>query len=231
MIKSGSNIREVHMKETEERIKKEVVEALFRDDRMNVSDIVVAVSGGTVALDGTVPSETAPKAAETACFSVPGVTMVENNLTPVTPEEARPTDQELEVTIKDTLLWDSDVDPSDIKVAAVHGVITLEGSVNSYWKKLKAEALAADVDGVVRVINDLVIVPIERVVDRAIADDIAGALDTNTSVNPDSIDVFVQNGKVTLTGTVSDQTAYETVAKIVQYVPGVVDIQNDLIIA
>jgi osmotically-inducible protein OsmY len=78
------------MKEIEERIKRDVVDELFKYDRVNISDIVVEVSGGKVSLNGTVPSSRDRKAAEEICFSIPGVTMVENNLIPKLLSDTRP---------------------------------------------------------------------------------------------------------------------------------------------
>lgn len=154
-----------------------------------------------------------------------------NNLTSVTLEDTRPTDEELEVSIKEALQWDPDVDPSNINISVVSGLVTLTGTVDSYWKKIKAEGKTAQFRDVIGIINDLVIVPKDRVVDQAIARDISQALDRDASVNPDHINIEVRNGKVVLTGNVWDRAAYETVEEIIQYVPGVADIQNDLIIA
>jgi osmotically-inducible protein OsmY len=154
-----------------------------------------------------------------------------NNLTPKSPNDLRPTDQELQVTIKDALLWDSDVDPSDITLTVVSGLVTLDGSVGSYGKKVKAGELAAGIKGVVQVINNLVVVPENGLVDRAVAKDISRALEGNPAVNPDTIDVGIQDGKVRLSGTVPGRRAYQAVEAIFRNIPGVVNIENDLIIA
>ncbi len=73
-------------------------------------------------------------------------------------------------------------------------MVTLDGVMDSYWKKIKAEDLAGTIFGVVKIINDIEVVSTERVVDRVIAKDIAAALDRHTGINPDSIDVEVKDG-------------------------------------
>lgn len=51
------------MARTEEQIKRDVVDQLFWDIRVDASDVTVEVSNGTVTLRGTVPTYLAAKAA------------------------------------------------------------------------------------------------------------------------------------------------------------------------
>jgi len=49
-------------------------------------------------------------------------------------------------------------------------------------------------------------------------------------INPDGIDVEVKDGVVYLSGAVSDWRAYQAVQDTARYSPGVVDVENQLII-
>ncbi len=216
---------------SEEQIKKDVVEQLYWDQRVDAATITVEVSGGKVTLDGMVPTYWARQAAESDCFTVLGVTAVVNNLKVEHPNKGKvPADQEIETRIKNLLMWNPEVDATDINLSVVSGLVTLVGAVDSYWKKIKAEELAGTIYGVVEIINDLAVVPSDRVVDKVIGDDISEALDRHKDINPDGIDVEVKDGVVYLSGAVSDWPAYQAVQDTARYSPGVIDVENQLII-
>ena len=125
---------------SEEQIKKDVVEQLYWDHRVDASSIMVEVSGGKVTLDGTVPTYAVHQAAEADCFTVLGVTAVVNNLKVEHPDKRKvPSDDEIETQIKSLLMWNPDVDATDVSLSVVSGLVTLVGAVDSYWKKIKAE--------------------------------------------------------------------------------------------
>ncbi|MFP4085878.1 MAG: BON domain-containing protein [Desulfobacteraceae bacterium] len=217
---------------SEEQIKKDVVEQLYWDSRVNASDITVDVTDGKVTLEGTVPTVSVRQAAEADCFTVLGVTAVVNNLKVKHPRESTvPSDGEIENKIKSLLLWSPDVDATDINLSVVSGLVTLEGAVDSYWKKVKAEQLAGTIFGVVKIINDIVVVPTDRIVDKVIAKDLAGALDRHADINPDTINVEVTDGVVSLSGSVDNWREYRATEEVVRHTPGVVDVRNELIIA
>lgn len=67
-------------KRSDERIKEEVSEALFRDYHVDASDIEVDVKEGVVTLSGTVESRNAKKAAEVCIENLTGVIDVHNRL-------------------------------------------------------------------------------------------------------------------------------------------------------
>ncbi|MDZ7700500.1 MAG: BON domain-containing protein [Deltaproteobacteria bacterium] len=51
-----------------------------------------------------------------------------------------------------------------------------------------------------------------------------------TDINPDGIDVEVKNGVVYLSVSVSDRRAYQAIQDTARYSPGVVDVENKMII-
>jgi osmotically-inducible protein OsmY len=217
---------------SDERIKKDLVDQLYWDDRIDASQVQVDVSDGKVTLTGSVPTYTARQAAESDGYTVLGVRYVENQLEVRYPEAtSRLTDDEISVNIKSLLLWSPDVDATHISVDVASGLVTLDGSVDAYWKKQRVEELASSVMGVTQIINNLAVVPSERVTDQVIAESIGPALERDGRINVNTVGVEVDDGKVTLTGTVHSWTTYRAVEDIARFTPGVLEVRNDLIIS
>lgn len=216
---------------TDERIKKEIIDQLYWDTRVDASDIKVEVSDRNVVLAGTVPSYGTRQAAETDAFIIQGVVSVRNDLqVKFTPEVTIPTDEALVSNIETLLEWHPDIESTDIMVSADNGNVTLEGSVKTYWEKIGAEDLVATLSGVVGITNLLAVVPSETVDDQIIADDIITALDRNAMIDAGDIDVKAENGVVTFTGTVPSAAAYRAATTIGWYTRGVCDVRNNLVI-
>ena len=106
------------------------------------------------------------------------------------------------------------------------GLVTLEGSVDTYWKKVYAEDLASHIRGVVHIANKLTVVPTKRIVDGAIAREIMAALDRNVAVDSDSITVEVENSVVTLSGIQRSRAAKTAVFFTAVYTNGITHIHD-----
>jgi osmotically-inducible protein OsmY len=213
-----------------EGIKKDVVDQLYWDSRVDASKVKVTVSDGKVLLSGSTPSFMSRHAAETDAYMVEGVVSVENRIL-VEPTMKVPSDEEIRRAIENTFIWDPDFDAREITVSVAGGRVTLEGTVDAYWKKLKAEEAVNHFLGVIDVSNKLAITPAENIVDQSIAQDIMAALDRNVNVNADDLDVEVDHGVVTLSGKVSDWNEYIAAYNMARYTGGVIDVINDLVIA
>jgi osmotically-inducible protein OsmY len=213
-----------------EKIKKQVVDQLYWDSRVDASNIEVEVEGGEVVLTGDVLSYSARQAATSTVWSIDGVTAVDNRLSVEYPSTIEfPSDAEVRSNIESILLWNTEIDSSEIAISVQDHIVNLEGTVDSYWKKVRAADLA-DVTGVFEVVNKLAVVPTEDYVDEDIAGDVTDALDRNLHVNVDDVTVKVKDGEVTLTGTVSSWTAYRSAEDSAFYTLGVRDVDNRLTI-
>jgi hyperosmotically inducible protein len=216
---------------TDEDIKKDIVDQLFWDGRVDASHIKVKVSGGQVVLSGTVTNFTAYKAAGNDAWAMSGVRSVRNEVKIEYPEGLEvPTDAELKVNIENLLLWQPDIDSTYMDVFVDKGWITLRGTVNAYWKKIRAEEIILNLKGVFGITNELAIVPTSEFTDQVIAKNIESALERNAGTDVDTIDVQVENGKVVLSGSVSSLPAYREAEKITENTPGVLMVSNELII-
>jgi len=212
-----------------EQIKQNVVNHLCRDSRVDASDIKVEVSDDKVTLTGTVPTYSARRAAFEDALFIIGVNSVENDISIRYPPGVQvPTDMEIKAAVENILTWNPNIVASNIKVLVVHGAVTLEGPVESYWKKITVEELASDVTGVVSVTNMLAVVPSKDALDEAIAKDIIASLNRMVHVNAERVNVKVKDGKVILSGTVPDWSGYYAAYDAARYALDVVDVVNDL---
>jgi osmotically-inducible protein OsmY len=129
--------------------------------------------------------------------------------------------------VRRQLDWDPDVDSSAIGIVAKNGVITLTGFIDSYAGKLAAERAAKRVRGVRAVANDIdVRLKLGRT-DPDIARDVARALELRIGV-PESVQVVVHDGHVTLTGKVSWIAQRKNAEKAVAHVRGVRGVFNHI---
>jgi osmotically-inducible protein OsmY len=184
-----------------------------------------------VRLSGVVPTYTARRAAQQDAWSVAGVVSVENLLdVKYTTGVSLPTDIELKSNVENILRWESSVDTSNIDVTVNSGVVSLEGTVLSYWELRQIEDLVLSVTGTIGLENKLAVVPTENVVDENIAEDIIGAISRNHNVDVDDINVKVKDGKVTLSGTVPNWAAASSAYESALYTGGVKEIENNIVI-
>lgn len=216
---------------TDEEIKVDITKQLQWDARIDASDVSIKVDNGNVNLEGKVPSITAQAAARDDAYLVEGVLSVTNDLDVRFPESKTvPTDTDIKQNIVSALSFNSDVQSYKIDVTVDKGWVTLEGTVNAYWEKVAAENEVLDINGVFGVSNNLGVVPTESYLDETIAEDIISALERNVHVNADDIDVKVEDGKVTLDGTVKTLTAKNAAFDSALYTPGVISVNNRIIV-
>lgn len=213
---------------TDEQIKQRIVEELFWDSRIDDSKINVSVDGGIVRLKGEVPSCSQMFNAENNAWNIPGVIGVNNELFVVLTET--PLDDEILNAIENILNWIPFIDSSKIEISMDGGLVTLEGSVDAYWKKIRIENIIFDVKGVNQISNKLSIVPTQDFIDERIANNIVSAIDRNLNVDAELIDVKVENGVVTISGNVPTFTAYQAAYNAAAYTSGVIDIIDNITI-
>lgn len=212
-----------------ENIKKTLTDQLFWDSRMNATGIDVEVSENEVTLTGTVSSHAARLAAESDSMTIPGVSRVVNRLQVKYPNgQQLPSDVELRNNIKTVFIWNPNIDSTNIFVTVNDGFVRLEGSVNTYWQKKKAEEVASDITGVLGVENILVVEPLEKIIDEALAKRIIVSLERNPAIDVNQIHVKADAGAVTLMGKVPNWRVYKDVLKLVSHTVGVIDVVNNL---
>ncbi len=216
------------MKETDEKLKKDIVDQLYWDNRIDVSEIKVDVDDHRVTLTGSVPNYAASEAALMTAWGTKGVVQVMNHLAIEYPtSQDIPPDPEIKSRINNVLSWTTLLYGQDVRVSVKAGVVELEGTVDAYWKKIKAHELVSHVFGVVKVIDNITIVPGRGLKDEVIARDIISALE-RSSVEADRIDVKVKDGIITLMGTIPNWFTRQIITNCVQNTFGVLEIKDEL---
>jgi osmotically-inducible protein OsmY len=233
-----------------------VDDALFYDPRVTAREIDITVSNGTVTLRGDVPTLRAKRAAAQDARNTVGVIDVDNRIRvrAVTPM----TDMEVAEAVADAFERDPYVERYEIGVTVVDGVATLSGAVDTYFEKVRAENLASQALGVVRVSNHLDVEytrdplitdpylddfairdytwydysPPRTVneLDAEIREDIRDELFWSPFVDSDAVTVTVDDGTAHLTGTV-DSWGERSAATENAYEGGAVWVDNDLTVA
>ena len=215
----------------DEQIKLSVIDQLKWDSRVDISDIDVAVSGGTVKLKGDVPSYRMREIAAMDVLDVDGVTNLANELkVQYNPAAVLPDDEQIKGNIEKMFSWDPEIEPENIAVTVSAGKVTLEGSVNAIWKKLKSQDIASNVTGILQVINKLAVVPTDTYIDQSISEAIMAAIERNTHVTARDVNIKVENQIVTLSGKVPGWKAYHAAHDTALYTRGVVQVLNNLVV-
>jgi osmotically-inducible protein OsmY len=210
-------------------IRDDVSSQLFWDSSLDSSDIDVDVDAGTVILTGSVPSYADRWEAEDDAYAIPGVTFVDNRLKVEPDISPLPSDEDLKQRVENVLDWNPLIDASGITVSVNSGVVTLSGTVDSFWQKDRAWDLVSNVSGVVDVADALRVLPPEEIEDEEIRDDILSALD-RSYVDAGGVGVSVDDCIVTLEGQVYSYNDYRTVEQIANFTGGVCDVKNNLVI-
>jgi len=113
------------------------------------------------------------------------------------------TDQQLQQAVIDELTWDPSVHASEIGVIVKDGVVTLDGEVSSFAEKWSAERAAQRVTGVqaLAVGLDVKLSALGKRSDSDIARSAQTALHWCSSCPSEAIQLMVEDGWITLTGT------------------------------
>ena len=235
---------------TDEEIKKAIQDAFLYDPRVLSFKPEVEVDNGIVTLSGKVGNLKSKKAAENDARHIVGVIHVYNDLK-VRPG-AIPDDTALSEEVEEAFFRDSDVERYEIDVTARNGVVYLRGNVDSYFEKFKAEDIASRTRGVIDIVNNLEVEGADEeegeyyypyswntyypspyvtsrdyydypMTDAQIKENVVDELWWSPFVNEYQIEVSVDQGVVTLKGTVDTwkerssavENAYEGGAKSV----------------
>src|SRR4051794_35130997 len=138
-------------------------------------------------------------------------------------------DNELVATVSDELFWDPKVDSEAIAVSAEGGIVTVRGTVGSFREKREVRKAAERVWGVVSLTNELEVELMgeQRREDAELRGDVLQALMLDSLI-PTSVDAWVNDGVVGLTGTVDWQYQRDEAEFIAGNVIGVVGLENDI---
>ncbi|MGX7677531.1 BON domain-containing protein [Jatrophihabitans sp. DSM 45814] len=141
-------------------------------------------------------------------------------------------DQELVANVSDELMWDPKVDSAAIAVSVEDGAVTLRGTVGSIREKREAKNAAQRVFGVLSVDNRLQVrlLTANKRADAEIRGDVLQALMLD-SIVPSTVDAKVNDGFVTLTGTVDWQYQRDEADYVASNIAGTLDVLDDIAVS
>ena len=133
------------------------------------------------------------------------------------------TDKQLQTDVIAELSWEPSVHAAQIGVEVKEGVVTLAGHVGSYAEKWNAERATQRVSGVkaIAVEMDVKLPALGQRNDGDIAKSAANMLSWASSVPDDAIKVLVENGWITLSGSVDWHFQKQAASDAVRFLAGV----------
>lgn len=140
---------------------------------------------------------------------------------------------DLQKDVQDAIKWEPSLHAAEIGVIVKDGVVTLTGTVDSYFKKSEAESAAKSVDGVMAVVEEI---DVEypntwgQKSDTDIANEIVNAFSWHLQVPRDKVKAKVEKGWVTLAGEVPWHFQKESVFNAVKNLVGVIGVSNNITI-
>ncbi|MDI1355194.1 MAG: BON domain-containing protein [bacterium] len=140
------------------------------------------------------------------------------------------TDLEIQKDVLDELKWEPMLNAAEIGVAVTNGVVTLSGTLDSYFKKARVEKAAKRVAGV-KAVAEHIEVNLNGVLfkrDSDIAQTILNALKWHSAVEDEKIKVKVENGEVTLEGEADWEFQRKSIASHIEGLLGVKRIINNI---
>jgi osmotically-inducible protein OsmY len=172
---------------------------LINDDAVIFHHIDVNTKEGIVTLSGSVSNLLSKERSVRLAETIKGVRSVVD-LIHVNPVSRR--DQQIEKDVKSALLDYPATDNFGIKVSATRGKVTLSGQVNSWQEKRLCSQVAKGVRGVREIENLIKVTYATERSDREIEAEIKGRLEWDVWVDDSLLDVKVEKGNVTFSGTV-----------------------------
>jgi osmotically-inducible protein OsmY len=137
-------------------------------------------------------------------------------------------DATLQSMVTDELAWVPNIDAAHIGVTARNGVVTLSGIVSTFAEKSAAEAAARRVRGVRGIAEEIEVRPpsAHKRSDEEIAERAIRIMQWDVEIPDTQIQVKVEQGVVTLTGTVASRHQKHAAENDVGRLSGVVAIVN-----
>ena len=217
------------MPTTNEITKQTIIDQLIWDPGINANDMYVKVKDGEVELTGKVHNYSAKMAAERNAYQVYGVNVVFNNLQIAFPAGSTPPgDSEIKKTVENHLEWNNEINAAGIAVDCKNHVLTLSGTVGSYWENYLITIIAKTTRGVLEVVNSISVKMDKEIIDELILKEIKAAFKRTHLIKEENISVEVNDGHVHLSGKVSNFFEKLQALNMAIYTNGVKDLSDDL---
>jgi osmotically-inducible protein OsmY len=196
------------------------------DPAINTTNLGVAVRDGVVTLAGVVDSYLQKACIERAVRRVGGVRGIALDLDVRLAPDRKRTDTEVAQAALHALRWHSLVPDDSVKVKVEDGWVTLGGNVDWAYQSASAEQCVHPLVGVRGVSNEIRLQ--QRADPKALQHDIAAAFARHAEREAHHIQVAVDGGVVTLSGTVHSLREHDAALGTAYASRGVTRVVDDL---
>jgi osmotically-inducible protein OsmY len=207
-------------------LKQDVIAELGWESAVNAAEIGVEVKDGIVTLAGRVGSFAEKWQAEQATQRVAGVKGLAVEMDVNLPGMNNRTDADIARSVENTLEWVSYLPKSGVKVMVEKGWVTLSGEVEWNYQRQSAAAAVRGLLGVKGLTENIGIKPLAA--HSGIKSDIEAALRRRLDSDKQDITVAVNDGNVTLSGTVRSLWERERTRQLAWNAPGVKHVADNL---
>ena len=208
-------------------VQQDVLRELKWDTRVAETEVGVEVDKGVVTLTGTVASWGKRHAAAQAAHRVRGVLDVANDIAVKVPGTPGRTDTEIAKAVRHALEWDVLVPDSRITCTVSDGAVSLEGDVDTWSQWQDAERAVRNLSGV-RVVMNLIQVKAPKVDASKLRTTIEETLARRAQREANQVWFEVQDGRVTVFGTIPTYGEKRAVLQAAQGTPGVLSVDDKL---
>jgi osmotically-inducible protein OsmY len=213
---------------TDHEIQLDVIAEIERDWRFRPAEVGIEVDDGIVTLTGTVSSFLKVGEAAEIAARVSGVKGVANKLTVTLPGLYVQDDTKIAQAVRNALLWDTVVPEERIESIVRNGVVTLKGTVDYWYQWKSAVDVVKRISGVMGVNDHVGIAPPLRN-DAHLHDEIKAALGRRLPL--EKFDVTVNDGYVTVMGSVPSYRIRREAEDIAWWTTGVKGVTNRIEVA
>ena len=213
---------------TDVEIRRDVESELQWDPSVDNKKIGVIVSDGVLTLTGEVCHFGGKWAAEDITKRVSGVRAIANEIQVKIPVSGARSDTDIAEAAANALRWHVATGAEQIKPVVTDGWVTLSGKVQWGFQRNAAENAMRNLMGIKGVINDILVATVVKVAD--VKQKIEDAFKRHALLDAKDIEVKVDSATVTLKGHVHTWQEHADAAHAAWAAPGVVNVENRLLI-
>jgi len=209
------------------KLKADVVEELKWDPSVTACDIITTADRGIITLRGVVPHFLEKKMAEAAAQRVGGVRAIVDEIEVSLPDLSQREDEKIAEAALLALKWNSQI-PQGINVVVNNAWVTLSGEASWEYERCAAKRAVSELMGVRGVTNNITIRSQELPADVRTL--IGQALTRSAECEGRKIEVDVDDGHVSLSGSVNSYSERSAAERAAWRAPGVTSVTSTLMI-